>query len=71
MAKGNLSFSVYRDEAVLVRNLDKHPKKNGLFGDHLLISKSAAVKAAAVKAAAVNVIPITLSERERAIVDNL
>lgn len=71
MAKGNLSFSVYRDEAVLVHNLDKHPKKNGLFGNHLLISKSAAVKAAAVKATAVNVIPITLSERERAIVDNL
>ena len=66
MAKGNLPFSVSRDEAVLVCNLDNHPKKSGLFGDHLLISKSAAVKAAAVK-----VIPITLSERERAIVDNL
>ena len=51
---------------MLVCNLDNHPKKSGLFGDHLLISKSAAVKAAAVK-----VIPITLSERERAIVDNL
>ena len=73
MAKGNLSFCVNRDEAVLVRNLDNHPKKGGLFGDHLLISEAAAVKAAAVKAAAAaeNLISIELSERERAIVDNL
>ena len=66
MAKGNLPFSVNRNEAVIVSNLDNHPKKGGLFGNHLLISKAAAVKAAAVKA-----IPITLSERERAIIDNL
>lgn len=71
MAKGDLPFSIKRNEALLVGNLDNHPKKGGLFGDHLLISKSAAVKAAAVKAAAVKVIPITLSERERAIIDNL
>lgn len=71
MAKGNLPFSVKRSEAVLVRNLDKHPKKSGLFGDHLLISKSAAVKAAAVKAAAVKAIPIPLSEREKRIINNL
>lgn len=66
MAKGNLSFSINRDEAVLVRNLDNHPKKGGLFGDHLLISDAAAVKAAAVKA-----IPIELSEREKRIINNL
>ena len=81
MAKGNLPFSVNRNEAVIVSNLDNHPKKGGLFGNHLLISeaaavkaaavKAAAVKAAAVKAAAVKAIPITLSERERAIIDNL
>jgi hypothetical protein len=87
MAKGNLPFSVNRNEALIVRNLDNHPKpKKGLFGDHLLISEAAAVKAAAVKAAAVkaaaakaaavkaaaaNAIPIELSERERAIVDKL
>lgn len=77
MAKGNLPFSVNRNEALIVRNLDNHPKpKKGLFGDHLLISEAAAVKAAAVKAAAVkaaaaNVIPILLSEREQTIVDGL
>lgn len=71
MAKGNLSFSINRDEAVLVRNLDNHPKKGGLFGDHLLISEAAAVKAAAVKAAAVKAIPIELSEREKRIISNL
>nr|DAO70391.1 MAG TPA: adenine-specific methyltransferase [Bacteriophage sp.] len=81
MAKGNLPFSVNRDEAVIVSNLDNHPKKGGLYGSHLLISEAAAVKAAAVKAAAVKAaavkaaaakaIPITLSDREQAIVDNL
>ena len=72
MAKGNLPFSVNRNEAVIVSNLDNHPKrKSGLYGDHLLISESTSLKAAAVKAAAVNAIPIELSERERAIVDNL
>ena len=44
----------------------KYPKKGGLLGDHLLISQAAAVKAAAVKAT-----PITLSERERRIVNGL
>ena len=66
MAKGNLPFSVNRNEAVIVKNLDKHPKKGGLFGTHLLISEAAAVKAAAVKA-----IPIPLSEREKRIINNL
>ena len=66
MAKGNLPFSVNRNEAVIVRKLDNHPKKGGLFGNHLLISEAAAVKAAAVKA-----IPITLSDRERAIIERL
>ena len=42
MAKGTLPFSIKRNEAVLVRNLDNHPK-GGLFGDHLLISEAAAV----------------------------
>ena len=71
MAKGNQPFSIRRGEAKLIRNLDLHPKKGGLFGDHLLISKAAAVKAAAVKAAAVKAIPIELSDRERTIVDDL
>ena len=91
MAKGTLPFSVNRNEAVIVSNLDNHPKKGGLFGNHLLISEAAAVKAAAAKAAAAKAaavkaaaakaaaakaaaakaIPITLSDREQAIVDNL
>lgn len=71
MAKGNLPFSINRDEAVLVRNLDNHPKKGGLFGYHLLISEAAAAKAAAAKAAAVKAIPIELSEREKRIINNL
>ena len=71
MAKGDLPFSIKRNEALLVGNLDNHPKKSGLFGNHLLISESAAAKAAAVKAAAVKAIPITLSERERRIVNGL
>lgn len=66
MAKGNIPFSINRDEAILVCNLDNHPKKGGLFGVHLLISEAAAVKAAAVKA-----IPIELSEREKRIINNL
>ena len=65
MAKGNIPFSIHRDEAVIVRNLDNHPKKC-LFGNHLLISEAAAVKAAAVKA-----IPIPLSDREKRIISNL
>ena len=71
MAKGDEAFSIRRGEAKLICNLDLHPKKSGLFGNHLLISKAAAVKAAAVKAAAVNAIPILLSEREQTIVDGL
>ena len=79
MAKGNLPFSIKRKEAVIVSNLDNHPKrKSGLYGNHLLISESASLKAAAVKAeakaaaeAAANAIPIELSERERAIVERL
>ena len=81
MAKGNLQFSIKRSEAVIVRNLDNHPKKSGLFGEHLLISGATAVKAAAVKAAekkaaekkaaAAKAIPIPLSEREKRIINNL
>lgn len=71
MAKGNLPFSINRDEAVIIRNLDNHPKKGGLFGEHLLISEAAAAKAAAAKAAAAKAIPIELSEREKRIINNL
>lgn len=71
MAKGDQVFTLRREEAKIIRELDLHPKKDGLFGDHLLISKAAAVKAAAVKAAAVKAIPIELSEREQTIVEGL
>ena len=64
IANGDADFSVSRQEAVVVRNLDLHPK--GLFGDHLLVSKAAAAKAAAAKA-----IPIELSEREQELVKDL
>ena len=82
MAKGNEDFYIRKSEAKIVTNLENHPKRSsGLFGGHILVSKAAAVKAAAVKAAAVKAaavkaaavkaIPITLSEREQAIVDAL
>ena len=66
MAKGNLPFSVNRNEAVIVRNLDNHPKKGDLFGKHLLISGAAAVKAAAVKAAAVKAAEKKAAEKKAA-----
>ena len=83
IARGDTDFSVKRDEAAVVRNLDLHPRR-GLFGDHLLVSRAAAAKAAAAKAAAAKAaaakcvtigddgkILIELSERERKIVDEL
>lgn len=68
MAKGNLQFSIRRSEAVIVRNLDNHPKKSGLFGEHLLISEAAAVKAAVVKAAAVKAAVVKAVEKKAAAV---
>ena len=71
IANGDADFSVSREEAMVVRNLDLHPNKKGLFGDHLLVSKAAAAKAAAAKAAAAKAIPIELSEREQELVKGL
>lgn len=76
IANGDADFSVSRQEAVVVKNLDLHPKKKkGLFGNHLLVSKAAAkaaaAKAAAAKAAAAKAIPIELSEREQELVKHL
>lgn len=70
IANGDADFSVSRQEAVVVKNIDLHPKK-GLFGDHLLVSKAAAAKAAAAKAAAAKVIQIELSDREQELVKHL
>ena len=72
MAKGEEDFSVSRAEGEILKGLDLHPKgRDGLFGEHLLVSEAAARLAAVRLAAAKNVIPIPLSERERAIVARL
>lgn len=71
IANGDADFSVSRQEAMVVKNLDLHPAKKGLFGPHLLVSKAAAAKAAAAKAAAAKAIPIELSEREQELVKHL
>lgn len=69
MAKGSVDFAVTRKDAVLVKNLDLHPKKGGLFGVHFLLSKAKAKAKAKTKAK--NAIPIKLSERELRIVEGL
>ena len=70
IANGDADFSVSRQEAMIVRNLDLHPTKS-LFGNHLLVSKAAAAKATAAKAAAAKAILIELSEREQELVKDL
>lgn len=67
MASGGVPFVVYKEESARIRNLQLHPKKGGLFGDHLLVSD----RKAAAKAAAINAIPIMLSDDEQIIVDSL
>ena len=66
ICRGSEDFAVSRSEGLVIRTLDLHPKKGGLFGDHLLVSQ-----AAAAKAAAANIIPIPLSEREQREVQRL
>ena len=36
-ARGDKVFTLRREEAKLIHDLDLHPKKGGLFGDHLLM----------------------------------
>ena len=67
ICRGGLDFAVLRSESAVVRDIDRHPKGSGLFGDHLMLS---AAKAAA-KASAQNVIKIELSPRERRLVEEL
>ncbi|MBQ8097222.1 MAG: chromosome partitioning protein ParB [Prevotella sp.] len=71
IARGDDEFAVSRSEACLCRNLDLHPKKGGLFGDHLLVAKANANAKDKAKAKAKAVIPIRLSEREQRIVEGL
>ena len=68
LARGSEDFSLSRRDAVVIKNLDLHPKKGGLFGDHFLAKEGIE---AARKEAARKVIRIELSERERRIVENL
>ena len=58
---------VRRNECVIIRDLDRHPKGGGLFGDHFLIS----AEKGAEKEAARQAIPIELSPREIRIIKNL
>ena len=67
ICKGGIEFAVSRKDGQVVRDMDRHPKGGGLFGDHFLLS---AAKAAA-KASAINIIPIELSPREKRIVERL
>lgn len=62
IARGGILFSVKRDESMVVRSIDNHPK-SGLFGNHLLIAKA--------KAKAKAVIPVRLSQREQRIISEL
>ena len=63
ICSGDIDFSVSRSEGTIIRNLDLHPKKGGLFGDHFLLAKA--------KAKAKAIIPIHLSPREKRIVGEL
>lgn len=67
ISRGGIEFAVSRSECDIIRKLDNHPQRGGLFGDHFLLS---AAKTAA-KTAALNVIHIALSAREQRIVDKL
>lgn len=66
ICNGGVDFSVSRKEAQVVRNMDNHPKKAGLFGNHLLLARA---KARAIHA--IHAIHIPLSPRERRIVEAL
>ena len=59
IAKGAEDFAIRRDEAVIVKSLDNHPKgKGALFGKHLLLKEAA-------KEAAKRAIHVQLSDREK------
>ncbi len=75
IARNGIEFSVSRDECRIIRDLDLHPKKGGLFGDHFLISTEKAREKETAKSQKVTgekaTTPIPLSERERKIVEKL
>ena len=75
LARGGEPFTVRRSESQIIRDLDGHPKKGGLFGDHLLIAPplARAKEAALARARAdlLRAIPVELSKREQRIVNSL
>lgn len=64
-----------RKRCEVIVNLDLHPKKGGLFGNHLLLSqaqaKAQAQAQAKAQAQARNMVELDLSEREKKIVERL
>lgn len=81
LASLGVDFRVSADDCVFVSRLDAMPKGGGVFGGGLLVPDrvaaeyAAAMRAAAMRAAraksCADVIPLELSERERAIVASL
>ena len=75
ICRGGIKFSISRSESAIVRDLDNHPKKGGLYGPQVLISEArgAEKEAARIRAqeAARKAVPIPLSAREQEIVNNL
>lgn len=67
ICRGGIDFVVSRSECVIIRDLDRHPKSGGLFGDHFLLS----AEKGAEKEAARQAIPIELSPREIRIIEKL
>lgn len=75
-ARKGIEFKVSRSEAVIIRDLDQFPKAGGLFGDHLLLSEvKTKEKIKAEEAVAAerkkSAFPISLSERERRMIEKL
>ena len=75
IARNGEVFSVSRSEAVIIKDLDLHPKRGGLFGDHFLLSEAKANEKQRakerVKEKAMRGIPISLSEREKRMIAKL
>lgn len=65
LCRGGVDFSVGRSECRIIRNLDLHPKKGGLYGNHLLLAEAKA------EAKADCTVRIGLSARERRMVERL
>lgn len=75
IARNGEVFSVSRSEAVIIKDLDLHPKRGGLFGEHFLLSEAKANEKQRakelVRKKTKRGIPISLSERERRMIDKL